>query len=478
MQASTQVVVIGGGISGLTTAYYLERDAAEQQIPIAVTVVEKASVLGGKIATDRRDGFIIEGGPESFVTRKPWAWELCQELGLSDRMVGTKNGKNYILHDGRPEAVPMNPVAFVRSPLLSGSGKLRLLKEPFVEARRDPSDETLGSFIRRRLGDEALENLVGPAVGSIYLSDADEMSVQVSFDRFAELEREHGSLVKGMLAMMRSRRGSSKSNGKQEKPPSFATLRTGLMEMVESVADHIQGNILTGTEVSEITHDPTSALPYTLHLENGQMLQAEIVILALPAFNMADLLAPYDEGIAEQLRSVIYNSVTTVTLSFNEAEVESPFDGFGVVMPAKETSDLLAVEGMSVKFPHRAPEGQFVLRAFVGGQNESLVELPDEELLSLVRRELESIFSITAVPTIHRIFRWPQANPQCGVGHLRMMDWIEEQLGEILPNLYLTGSALRGLGVPDCVRQAGDTAGQVLAQVKSSSTAPVTTSID
>jgi len=466
MQTPTHAVIIGGGISGLATAYYLERDAAEQQIPLAVTVVEKAPVLGGKIATDRRDGFVIEGGPESFVTRKPWAWELCQELGLGERMVGTGNGKNYILHDGRPEVVPMNPVTFARSPLLSTGGKLRLLKEPFVEARRDPSDETLGSFIRRRLGDEALENLVGPAVGSIYLSDADQMSVQVSFDRFAQLEREHGSLVKGMFAMMRSRRGSSKNNSKQEKPPAFATLRTGLMEMVESLADHIQGDILTGTGTCEIEHNPTAASPYTLHLDNGQTLQASIIIMALPAYNMADLLAPYDEEIAGQLRSIIYNSVTTVTLSFNESEVEAPFDGFGVVMPAIETSELLAVEGMSVKFPHRAPEGQFVLRAFAGGYNESVVDLPDEELLALVRRELESIFGITATPTIHRIYRWPQANPQCGVGHLRMMDGIEEQLGEILPNLYLTGAALRGLGIPDCVRQAGDTARQVLAQVE------------
>ena len=467
MQPSTQVAVIGGGISGLATAYFLERDAAEQQIPLTVTVVEKAPLLGGKIATDRRDGFVIEGGPESFVTRKPWAWELCQELGLGEHMVGTKNGKNYILHNGRPEIVPMNPVSFARSPLLSTGGKLRLFKEPFVEARRDPSDETLGSFIRRRLGDEALENLVGPAVGSIYLSDADEMSVQVSFDRFAEMEREHGSLVKGMFAMMRSRRGSADNDKqeKKEKPPSFATLRTGLMELVETLADRIQGDILTGSGVSEIKYDPTSTPPYTLELDNGQTVQADIVVLALPAYNMADLLTPYDEEIAEKLRSVIYNSVTTVTVAFNAAEIEAPFDGFGVVMPAKETSQLLAVEGMSVKFPHRAPDRQFVLRAFVGGHNAKAAALSDKDLLILVRSELLSIFGITARPTIHSIFRWPQANPQCGVGHLSMMDGIEEQLGEILPNLYLTGAALRGLGIPDCVRQAGETADQVLANV-------------
>ncbi len=187
---------------------------------------------------------------------------------------------------------------------------------------------------------------------------------------------------------------------------------------------------------------------------------------------MADLLAPYDEEIAAQLRSVIYNSVTTVTVAFNAAEIEAPFDGFGVVMPAKETSELLAVEGMSVKFPHRAPQGQFVLRAFVGGHNEAAAALPDEELLALVRRELETIFGITATPTITRIFRWPHANPQCGVGHLSMMDGIERQLGEILPNLYLTGAALRGLGIPDCVRQAGETVDRVLAQIMNTAAVP------
>jgi oxygen-dependent protoporphyrinogen oxidase len=474
MQASTRAAVIGGGISGLATAYYLERDAAEAQIPVSVTLIEKAPVLGGKIATERRDGFIIEGGPESFVTRKPWAWELCQELGLQERLVGTKNGKNYILHDGRPAIVPMNPVAFIRSPLLTTNGKLRLFKEPFVEARTDPSDETLGSFIRRRLGDEALENLVGPAVGSIYLSDADQMSVQVSFDRFAELEREHGSLVKGMFAMMSSRRKEASENGKKEKkekPPSFATLRTGLMELVEALEARIDGDILTGTGVTEIAYDPTSAPPYRLQLDDDQILEADIVILALPGYNMADLLAPFDQDVAEKLRSVIYNSVTTVTVAFNESEIEAPFDGFGVVMPAKETSQLLAVEGMSVKFPHRAPEGQFVLRAFVGGHNPKAAALSDKDLLILVRSELLSIFGITAKPTIHSIFRWPKANPQCGVGHLAMMDEIEEQLAEILPNLYLTGAALRGLGIPDCVRQAGETTEKVLAQVQKTAAA-------
>lgn len=347
---------------------------------------------------------------------------------------------------------------------------MRLLKEPFVKARRDPSDETLGSFIRRRLGDEALENLVGPAVGSIYLSDADQMSVQVSFDRFAELEREHGSLVKGMFSMMRS--GRKKDDGQQEKqekpqkPPSFATLRTGLMELVETLAERIEGDILTGTGVSEIAYDPTNSPPYSLQLDDGQSLQADVIVLALPGYNMAELLAPYDAQAADKLRSIVYNSVTTVTVSFNAAEIEAPFDGFGVVMPAKEPSQLLAVEGMSVKFPHRAPQGQFVLRAFVGGHNAEAAALPDEELIALVRRELKSIFDITAEPTLHSIFRWPQANPQCAVGHLQMMDAIEGQLAVALPNLYLTGAALRGLGIPDCVRQAGETSSRVLENMK------------
>ncbi|MEJ2748792.1 MAG: protoporphyrinogen oxidase [Anaerolineae bacterium] len=457
-----QIVIIGGGVSGLATTYYLEKLARELDLPIRCTVIESASVLGGKISTDRSHGFITEGGPESFVTRKRQAWELCQELGLGDRLVGTtERGKNYILHNGRPQIVPMGPVDAIRTPLLSFKGKLRVLQEPFVAPRTDPSDETLGDFLRRRVGDEIVENVVAPAMGSVYLSDVNQVSTQVVFGQFADMEREHGSLVKGMFALMKQRKAErqlAEQNGqsvKKEKLPTFMTLRGGLMELIETLAEKIEGDILLDSKVTAVTHNPTHAQPYQLTLAGGQTIHADRVVLAIPAFAMADLLADFDTAVAQNLRAVHYNPVATISVAYNKADIPEPFDGFGVVVPESEPSKLLAIEAVSNKFGHRSPADQTVLRAFVGGyRHEELIDLPDDELSALVEKELASIFNIQAAPTFVRIFRWQPANPQYGVGHLAMVAEVERKLQEQLPGLHLTGSGMRGMGIPDCARQA------------------------
>ena len=470
-QLSTEIVIVGGGIAGLTTAYYLEQDACLHNLTIHATIIEKEAKLGGKIATQRQDGFVFEGGPESFVTRKPEAWELCHELGLQDRLVGTTTaGKNYVLQNGRPAIVPSGPGSFFSSPLLSTRGKLRLLKEPFVPPRADPADESLGSFFRRRLGDELVDNIVKPAIGSVYLGDVDAMSVQVSFGRFAEMERKHGSLVKGMLALMKEKRAARKASGEVRPPkkPTFATLQGGLIELIDTLAAKIQGDILLDTAVSNLHHDPTHAQPYQLQLTDGRTLRANIIVLATPTFVMADLLDGLVEtAVADQLRTIPYNPVATVNMAFNRSEINEPFDGFGVVVPEAEQSQLLAVEGMSVKFPHRAPDDQFVLRAFVGGQKQpALAALPQAELINLVQQELAQIFGITAQPTQIHIQRWQPANPQPPVGHLAMINNIEKQVLAQLPQLYLTGAGLRGQGIPDCIRQSRNLVKQMLAEMQ------------
>ena len=470
-QPNMAIVIVGGGISGLSAAYYLEKEASQHNLPINITLVEETSRLGGKIATERQDGFIFEGGPESFVTRKPEAWELCQELGLADRLVGTtSSGKNYVLHNGRPAIVPSGPGSFFSTPLLSAGGKLRLLKEPFVKPRTAASDESLGSFLRRRLGDEMVENVVKPAIGSVYLGNVDEMSVQVSFGRFAEMEQKHGSVVKGMFALMKEKSAERKASGEPRpaKKPGFATLQNGLMELVEALADQIEAKILLDTAVTHLYHDETNGHPYALKLSNGRTLLADLVLLATPTFVMADLLEGLAEtAVTDQLRDIPYNPVTTVSIAFNRAEIDDPFDGFGVVVPESETSQLLAIEGMSAKFPHRAPDNQFVLRAFVGGQTvPDLAELPEEALISLVRRELASIFNITAEPTQIHVQRWLPANPQPPVGHLAMVAHVERTLASNLPQLYLTGAGLRGQGIPDCIRQSRNLVAQIVTDLQ------------
>lgn len=470
-QPKLEIAIVGGGISGLAAAYYLEKEAKQHKWTIHTTIVEKEAQPGGKIFTRRRDGFVFEGGPESFVTRKPEAWDLCHELGLQDRLVGTtRPGKNYVLHNGRPAIVPDGPASFLSTPLLSAKAKRRLLKEPFVAPRTDASDESLGSFLRRRLGDEMVDNIVKPAIGSVYLGDVDAMSVQVSFGRFAEMEQKHGSVVKGMFALMREKRAERKASGAPRPPkkPAFATLQNGLMELVEALAEQVEGEILLETAVSRLTYDPTNAHPYTLELSNGRSLNANLLVLATPTFVMADLLAGVVEtAVTDQLRAILYNPVTTVNVAFNRSDIADPFDGFGVVVPESETSQLLAVEGMSAKFPHRAPDDQFVLRAFVGGQKQpQLADLPEAELINLVRQELANIFDIDAQPTQIHIQRWQPANPQPAVGHLAMITEIEKLLAGQLPGLYLTGAGLRGQGIPDCIRQSRDLVEKITADLQ------------
>jgi oxygen-dependent protoporphyrinogen oxidase len=470
-QQPVKIVIVGGGISGLATAYYLQKEAQQQGWQIHTTVVEKEVQLGGKIATRLQDGFVFEGGPESFVTRKPEAWALCHELGLADRLVGTtRPGKNYVLRNGRPAIVPSGPGSFLSTPLLSARGKLRLLKEPFVQPRTESTDESLGSFLRRRLGDEMVENVVQPAIGSVYLGDVDQMSVQVSFGRFAEMEQQHGSLVKGMFALMKEKRAERQASGEPRpaKKPAFATLQGGLMDMVNTLAAQIEGEILLETAVSALHHTLTHAHTYELALSNGRMLRADAVILATPTFVMADLLQGLvATAVTNQLRAIPYNPVTTVNIAFNRSDIADPFDGFGVVVPQSETSQLLAIEGMSAKFPHRAPENQFVLRVFVGGQAQpDLANLPKAEIISLVRQELAQTFGITADPTQVHVQRWLPANPQPPVGHLAMIAQIERTLTAQLPQLYLTGAGLRGQGIPDCIRQSRDLVAQIMVNMQ------------
>lgn len=470
MDAKLDIVIVGGGISGLSAAYYLEKAARSQGLWLQTTLLEKEAVLGGKIATQRRDGFIFEGGPESFVTRKPEAWQLCHELGLADQLVGTtRPGKNYVLHNGRPAIVPSGPGSFFATPLLSAGGKLRLLKEPFVKPRTEASDESLGSFLRRRLGDEMVDSVVKPAIGSVYLGNVDEMSVQVSFGRFAEMERQHGSVVKGMFGLMKEKRAERKASGgpRPVKTPAFATLQTGLMALIEALAEAIEGEILLDTAVAHLHHDLTTPKPYALSLSNGRTLLADLVVLATPTFVMADLLSGLVEtAVTDQLHNIPYNPVTTVNLAFNRSDIADPFDGFGVVVPEAESSQLLAIEGMSAKFPHRAPADQFVLRAFVGGQNQpELASLSETELIGLVRVELEPILGITARPTRTHVQRWLPANPQPPVGYLAMITQIERALARQLPQLYLTGAGLRGQGIPDCIRQSRELVSQIMANL-------------
>lgn len=465
------VVIVGGGIAGLATAYYLQQQARARNQALTYTLVEREPVFGGKITTDAGDGFVIEGGPDSFISQKPWAWQLCHELGLQDRLVGTNDDrrKTYILHRGRlrplPDGVmliiPTRFAPFALSPLISPWGKLRMGLDLFIPSRSGDEDESLADFIRRRLGQEALDKIAEPLMAGIYVADPEQLSLQSTFPRFRQLEKKYGSLIKGMLAQKRAA-----ANGQAPARPQlslFMTLRGGLAELVDAIVARLDGELLPGQAVTALDFDRTGLGPYRVHLSGGQTRRADAVVLALPAYLAAGLLEPHQPALAGQLRTIRYISTATVSLAYNRSEIDHPLDGFGFVVPKSEDCRLMACTWVSTKFDHRAPGDQVLLRAFVGGyKHEALAHLGEAKLAALVREELARIMGIDARPTRQRVYRWPRGNAQYDVGHLDRVAALEDTARAHLPGLYFTGSAFRGVGLPDCIHQGQQTAQKLL----------------
>jgi len=457
-------VIVGGGIAGLATAYRLRQ--SDPSLPI--TLVERAPQLGGKIVTAEQEGFVVEGGPDSFLARqKPWGLELAHELGLSERLLFTNDERRnvYLLRrkrlrkmpDGLMLIVPTRFLPFALSSLISLPGKLRMALDLFIPPRRDESDESLGDFIRRRLGQEALDVLAEPMMAGIHVAEAERLSLQATFPRFSAIERKYGSLIRGMLAARQAR---------AKAPPSplgetslFVTLQGGLRELVAALEEALDGvEILAGRGVTALERADGG---YSVHLDDGDRRQADAVVLAIPAHAAAALLAPLSAPLAGGLRAIRYVSTATVSLGYRREDVPHPLDGFGFVVPASEPCDILACTWTSTKFDHRAPDDAVLLRAFVGGpRREGLVAHDDATIIRTVRAEFRRILGIEARPTVARVFRWHDANPQYDVGHLERVSALEALCP---PGLFLTGSAYRGVGIPDCVRQGTETAAQVRA---------------
>jgi oxygen-dependent protoporphyrinogen oxidase len=469
---SPHVAIIGGGIAGLATAYYLQQKARQQQQVVTYSLIESAPKFGGKIATKAINGLIIEGGPDSFISQKPWALELCRELGLADRLIGMddRKRKTFILNKGRlhplPDGVlmivPTKMRPFVLSPLLSPWGKLRMGLDLFIPPRRDEADESLADFINRRLGREALEKMAEPLLAGIYVADPERLSIQSTFPRFSLMEKKYGSLIKAILGQ---KQAASSPTG--PKLPLFMTLRGGLGELVGAIVDTLEGDLLSGRTVTRLDYTTDRSRPYRLQLAGGRVITADAVVLATPAHVAANLLEPQSPALAQALRQIRYLSTATLSLAFKRSAVAHPLDGFGFVVPKREDSRLLACSWVSTKFSHRAPADQVLLRAFVGGyRHQDLVARSDQELLALVRAELAQIMGIRAEPTHHEIYRWPQGNAQYDVGHLDRLRRIEQLAAETHPGLYFTGSAYRGVGLPDCIHEGQGTAANLLTQLK------------
>ena len=451
-----RLVVVGGGITGLAAAHHALELARERRIALELTLVEARERLGGTIATERAGGFLIEAGPDSFLSEKPWALALCRRLGLKDRLARTDDryrkvfvwhaGRLHPLPDGWELLAPTRLAPFLSSRLFSWPGTLRMAFD-LVLPRGIADDESLGAFVRRRLGREALERVAQPLVAGIYTADPDDLSLTATMPRFAELEKQERSII---LGLRRARRRALETGVSGARWSLFVTLKEGMEDLVAALATRLQpGTVLLKQRVAGVERRGDR---WRVATAEGADLDADRVIVATESHAAARMLRYVDPTLATLLAEIPYASSATVTLGYRRADVPHPLDGFGFVVPRTEKRALLACTFSSVKYAGRAPEGDVLLRAFVGGAlNEAVLELDDAPLVMRARAELREALGITAAPALARVFRWPKAMPQYHVGHLARVETIERRAGA-LPGLDLAGGAYRGVGIADCVR--------------------------
>ncbi len=470
------VAIVGGGIAGLSTAFALHVRAATAGLPLTCSVIEAARAWGGKIVTHTVGGLVIEAGPDSFLSQKPWALALCRELGLDDQLINTNplENKAFVFSRGRlrplPEGlvmmVPTEIGPFLRSGLLSWSGKARMAMDLVIPRKRlADDDESLASFFRRRLGGEAFERLIEPLMAGIYAGDAERMSLRATFPRFHDMERRHGSLIRGLLADRVEKKPSSDPG--LERRTMFVTLRDGLNTMTNTIIARLEkagSQLRLGQRVTAIRarSTQTGEPAYSLLFDAHPVISTDAVVLATPAYVSGELIRGLSPGAAVILGAIPYASTATVSLAYGRADLGPRMKGFGFVVPRVEHRDLLAATWTSQKWSHRTPLSQSLVRCYVGGVGrEEIVTADDRTLTQRVRNELTEIAGIIESPIYVEVNRWERGMPQYTLGHLERLEKIQDAL-QAFPGLYVTGAGYRGIGIPDCIRDGTETAERVI----------------
>ncbi len=459
-RAPLDVAIVGGGIAGLAAAFELSRRG------VSFVLLERAPRAGGVIFSEEIDGFTIDGGPDALLIQKPEAIALCREIGLGDRLVSTRPPRiAYIQRGGRLHALPAASVLgiptrigpFVRTTLFSWPGKLRMGAELFVTPRRDEADESIGAFMRRRFGDEAVTFLAEPLLAGIHAGDVDRLSVRALFPRLVDAERQHGSLLRA-FAIRNPQPAIRNTEG------AFKSLPGGLSEMVNALI------VAIGDEHIRLNTGATGIGghgPFVVRTSGGEAIDAKAVVVATPAYATSALLRERDEEIARLAGEVPYASAATVVLAFERRHVRDPLVGSGFVVPRVESTGILAASWLSSKWPGRAPEDRVLMRTFIGGARDpQALERSDAELIATSLAALRPLLGIEHEPLLTRVYRWDRGNAQHEVGHLDRMAAIDRALTRH-PGLFLTGSGFRGVGIPDCVADGRRTAAAAAAFLKS-----------
>jgi oxygen-dependent protoporphyrinogen oxidase len=460
---SRRIVIIGGGLSGLSAAFYIRKYYKEAGLKPDIVLLEKDKTLGGKIETLHRDGFVIEKGPDSFLASKTEMIDLAKELELDHELVNAnpkametfvlQRDKLHPMPSGLVLGIPTELKPFLSSGLISFGGKVRALMDLILPRQRSMEDESLGQLIERRLGTEVMENLTEPLLSGMYAWNIHEISLQATFPQFGEIEQKYGSLIRGITAERKSNKTdfSLKSN-------TFLTFRKGLQSLVHGLIHELH-DVEQRTEASVVSIHASrnTSAPYELELENGEWLLADEVYITTPNAVAAELLRPHVDVSA--LDAVNYVSVANLVMAFNKKDISMNDDGSGFLVPCKEGRNITACAWTSTKWPHTSPEDKVLMRCHVGRSgDEQNVQLPDEALTELVRKDLREIMGITAKPIFTEITRLEHSMPQYPVGHLSNLAKFHKDLEKALPEIYVIGAGYGGLAMPDCVKQAKLTA--------------------
>lgn len=459
-----KVVIIGGGITGLTTAYYLQKEAREKELPIDVKLIEATHRLGGKMQTVVKDGFIIERGPDSFLARKQSATRLAKEVGVEDSLVSNTAGKSYVLvkerlhpmPGGSIMGIPTQIAPFVTTGLFSPLGKLRAAAD-FVLPRSNPAvDQSLGEFFRRRLGDEVVEHLIEPLLSGIYAGDIDQLSLMSTFPQFYQVEQKYRSLVLGMKKATPS--SPKKTNEKKDKGI-FLTFKDGLQSFVDAIEAKLEpDSVLKGFRVESIQKNDSG---YEVELNGGEMLQADSIVMSVPHHVTQSIFKQH--RFFDPFKDMSSTSVATVALAFSEKAVKD-IEGTGFVVSRNSDYTITACTWTHKKWPHSTPKGKVLLRCYIGrAGDEAVVELSDDEIIKIVLDDLNKTMNITMDPEFAIISRWKDSMPQYTVGHKERIENVIKQLKEELPGVFIAGSSFEGLGLPDCIDQGEEAVSKILS---------------
>lgn len=455
-----KVIIIGGGISGLTAAFWLKKSG------VNITLLEKNSFVGGSIRTDHKEGYLIEYGPNSSLETTPLINKLLEDLNISDEKIYAteESNKRYILRDGKLHPLPMGPGSFIRTKLFSASAKLRLFKEPFIGSKSNET-ETLADFTRRRLGDEFLDYAINPFVAGVFAGDPENLNVKTAFPKLYELEQNYGSLIWGSVKSARARKKSREKSKQFAKTFSF---KNGMQTLTDALYHELKDDVVLNADVKEIrTTAPngTAVKNIVTYSDRGKIKteQTDALVFAVPAYAAASMMRTLDESLSQTLSNVYYPPVNVVYTGFSTSDIKFNLDGFGYLIPAKEKKGILGSLWNSVLFPGRAPEGHCAITSFVGGsRSPELTDLNDDQLLDMTLKDLDSILGLKDEPDFAIFARWKRAIPQYQKEYASVFKQIES-FHEANKSIRICSNYYRGISVSDCIKSADATVNELVS---------------